>query len=276
MNLSASSDRFSENVGIIPIIVPELELSNIERQVFLADLVVGADNATLEDAPKAFNRIGVDRTDDIVAFLVADRTVLVVSLKAAIAGMFVCGEKANLCRDDFADEAFKGFRADVLDHAGDHVAFALNRANDNELVGSLPANAAAFLIPMAVFVLPADIGFVNFDNAHELAELLIYQSGADTVAHAPCGPVRAGADDTVNLHGRHALLAGQHHMNDAEPSAERIVGVLKNGADDMREAVAAIGCAGVALPFEGHCADRMNHISATARAFNAKRPTVAH
>jgi hypothetical protein len=44
---SASLDRLGEDVVVTPVIIPELEFSNIERQVFAADLVIGADHIAL-------------------------------------------------------------------------------------------------------------------------------------------------------------------------------------------------------------------------------------
>lgn len=56
-------DRFPENVGIEPIIIPELELCDVKWKVPAADFVIAADNAPLEDRPEAFNRVRVDRAD---------------------------------------------------------------------------------------------------------------------------------------------------------------------------------------------------------------------
>jgi hypothetical protein len=50
---SASRDGGSENVRVLPIIVAELELGNIERHVFAAYFVERADNTALEDRPEA-------------------------------------------------------------------------------------------------------------------------------------------------------------------------------------------------------------------------------
>jgi hypothetical protein len=63
---SASPDRLAEDVLVFPIVVPELELGDIERHVLGADLVECADNTALEDRPEAFNRVGVDRADYIL------------------------------------------------------------------------------------------------------------------------------------------------------------------------------------------------------------------
>lgn len=49
INILAPIDRRSENIRVVAVIISKLELGNIERQVLAADLVEGANNATLED-----------------------------------------------------------------------------------------------------------------------------------------------------------------------------------------------------------------------------------
>jgi hypothetical protein len=49
---SALCDYCPENIGVVPVVVAELGLANIERHVFGADFVEGADNASLEDDQK--------------------------------------------------------------------------------------------------------------------------------------------------------------------------------------------------------------------------------
>src|SRR5882724_5612891 len=57
----------SENVIVKAIIIPELELRNVKMQVFLAHVVESAHDPALEDATKSLNRVGVDRTDNVLA-----------------------------------------------------------------------------------------------------------------------------------------------------------------------------------------------------------------
>jgi len=63
--ISASLDRRSENVRVLPIIITELEFGNIERHIFAAQFVECADHATLENRPESFDGLRVDRADDI-------------------------------------------------------------------------------------------------------------------------------------------------------------------------------------------------------------------
>ncbi len=54
---STSLNRGSENIVVEPIVIFELAFRNVERQIFGADFVIAANNAALEDRPKAFNRV---------------------------------------------------------------------------------------------------------------------------------------------------------------------------------------------------------------------------
>ena len=60
-------DCCSKNVFVLPVVVAELKLRDIQRQVLGADLVEGADHAALEDRPETLNRVRVDRADDVRA-----------------------------------------------------------------------------------------------------------------------------------------------------------------------------------------------------------------
>jgi hypothetical protein len=52
-HVSAACYRRAEDIDVLPVVIAELEFSDVQRQIFLTDLVVGADNAALEDAPEA-------------------------------------------------------------------------------------------------------------------------------------------------------------------------------------------------------------------------------
>ena len=62
---SASCYGSSENVRVVPVVVAELELGDVERHVLPAHLVESADGAALEDRPEAFDGVGVDRADNV-------------------------------------------------------------------------------------------------------------------------------------------------------------------------------------------------------------------
>jgi len=89
---SASLNRRSENVIVKAIIVPELELRNVKVQVFLANIVESANDSTLEDAPEAFNRIGVHCANDVLLLCVVDSGVRVGLAKAVVPNPLIGAE----------------------------------------------------------------------------------------------------------------------------------------------------------------------------------------
>ncbi len=71
-----SADCRSENVRILAVIVAELELRDIERKVLFTDVMERADYAAFEDRPEAFDCIGMNCTDNVVAARMVDSDVL--------------------------------------------------------------------------------------------------------------------------------------------------------------------------------------------------------
>ncbi len=87
--LSASLNRRAENVVVKAIIIPELKLCNVKWQVFAANLVERADDTSLEDAPKAFNRLSVNGTDNILMLRVVNRRVREFIAKVLVANPLI-------------------------------------------------------------------------------------------------------------------------------------------------------------------------------------------
>ena len=266
----ASLNSCSEYIAIKAVIVAELEFSDIERQIFLADLVVAANDPALDDAPEALNRIGVNRADNVLARAVIDDAMLVLVAETAIGRIGIGAKQANAIRDGVTDKSFNRFRLGVLDNTSDDVALALYSTDDWRLVSTAATRLAGLLVPMLVLVVTADVGFVHLNNAAKLG-FRLHQSSADFVAHGMCRAVAAEAHDALNLEGTNTLLAGQHRMYDAVPVTQGLIGVLKDGASRMREAIAVLG-AHFALPMMAG-SKRVALAVATTRAFDAIRPT---
>ncbi len=72
---SASRDCRSENVRVHAVIVAELKLRDVQRQIFAADFMEASDDPTFENRPKAFNCIGMDRADDVLPSFVIHNAV---------------------------------------------------------------------------------------------------------------------------------------------------------------------------------------------------------
>ena len=273
----ASLDRFAENVRVLAVVIPELEFSDIERHVFAAHFVERPDHAALEDRPEALNGVGMDRADDVLPSRVVDNFVLRKFVgKMLIADPMIRNEEADLFRDAIANEGREGIGSNVRDHTRHHVAPALHGSCDNRL--ALSARTAASvpaLAFMSVLGLPADEGLIHFHYAHELAEFLIGEAGSDAVAHVERGLIGAETHDAIDLQGGDALLAGEHHVDDAEPLPKWLVRVLKDRPCDMGELI-AVRIAAVALPFERPASDGVIGARSAAWASNALRPAMSH
>jgi hypothetical protein len=277
VKISASPDRFTEDVRVLAVVVAELELGDVERQILVGYLMEGADHAALHERPETFDGLSVDGADNVLADCMVNRRVGIFGVEFIVASPLIGAKQADLRRDRLADEFGEGRGADVLDDARDNIAFAANRANHDGFARADAASstAAPAFIPMPVLGLSAYESLVHFNNAHELAEIFVRQPTPDTHAHVPSRPVRAEAKHPMDLKGADPFLAGEHQVDHAEPIAERLIGVLEDCSDDMRKPMAAaVGIARIAFPIPGHrsaCGDV--HVAA-ARARNPIRPAV--
>jgi hypothetical protein len=87
--ISTSFNRRSENVGVFPVVIPELELGDIEMQVFLAKFVIGPNDTALKNRPKALNRLSVDCPDNVLTRPVVNGLVRIFLRQLAISGPLV-------------------------------------------------------------------------------------------------------------------------------------------------------------------------------------------
>ena len=249
MSLTARNRR-SENIIVEAVVVSELKLRDIQRQIFAADFVEATDDSALEDRPEAFNRVRVDYADDMLPDAMIDNTVWISAAKSFIDLVGIGAEQANFIGNRFADKVLDFRLVYAENDAGDYVALALDCADDwgLERIIATPSSSAA-LVPMTVFIFAADVGFVHFDNAAEL-NFRLDKSSADFVAHAPSGFVAAKTHKPHDLKGAHPLFAGQHQVSNLEPVAERLVRIFKDSSGDTGEPI-ALRRTGSALPMEG-------------------------
>ena len=273
---SAFLDRCPENVRVQPVIIAELKLGDIERQVLFADLVEGPDHAALDQRPEAFNCVRVNGTDDVLAVVVVNRLMREHRAEVHVAFPLIGAKKADFGRDGFVDETGESGRFGVGDDAGDDASLAAHSASDNCFADSRTAgaNAAVTVALMPVLGLSADERLIDLDNASELFEILVGERDAHAMAHRPSGFVAAEADETINLQRAHSLLAGQHQVNDAKPIFERLVGVFEDRPDDVREPIAVRGAL-FALPMPLAGLQFVDARIATARAADAFGPTAS-
>lgn len=270
-HVSAACYRRSENIGVLAAIIPELKFGDVKRQVLLADLVIAADDAALEDAPEALNRVGMDSPDDVFASGVLNDLVRAQLLDVPIAGPFAGHEQAHLVGDGVHHEFSENVCTDCADNARHDVALAADRADYGYFVRTKAATTTIPAPAVLVVGLAADEGFINLNDATKLAEILFDKRRTDAMAHIPSGLIRAEADVTMDLPRTHALFAGQQKVNDAIPDPQIDVRVFEKGPGNVGKPIAA-GAAIRALPLELHGLEFVGPVRAAARAFDTVRP----
>src|SRR5580700_7032606 len=219
----------------------------------------------------------MDRADDVLTFGVIDHTVGEFFVEWRITPPCVSADQAYFLGNRAAHEAGKGCGIDAIDNTGDDLTLALYRADDwsfSRTNAASPATSSA-LADMPVLRLAAYESFVHFHNAHELAEVIVREASADTVAHVPSGAVGAEAHHAMNLKGADPFLTDQHQVNDSEPLPQWLIRVLEDRPGDMREAVVGSRwrtCVAEPVPF--HRTVRLNIGIAAARADYELGPTM--
>src|SRR5579863_2949757 len=124
MAVLASLNRHSEDIVVKTVVITELKFCDVKRQILGANLVERADDTALENAPKAFNRLGVNGTDNVLTLGMVNGRVREFYAELIITSPLIGAEQANLVRHGLINERLQRDGADVLDHASDNVAFA--------------------------------------------------------------------------------------------------------------------------------------------------------
>ncbi len=234
---SASCYRFTKDIGILAVIVTELKLSQVERQIFLTDVVEAAHDATLEEAPERFEIVGVNLAANIFALTVTDSFMREVFFQKAVTGVLIGRHQVNRLADGLAHEGVESDGVRVLNYLTDHVPLTADGSYHADFPAPLATTDVRLFVPMAVLVLAANESFINLDNTHKLAKIGIVHRSAKPHAHIPRCLVGTASDLPLNLKSADALLGIEHLPKNLEPSLERILGVLKDSSADDAEAV---------------------------------------
>lgn len=274
LRISASADSRAENVRVFTIVIPELELVNVELEIFLANLMERSDNAALNHRPEPLDGVGMNCAVHILPCAMTDHATRVI-FQVIVGRVFVCGKQGNFMGYSLTHKGIKGFVVGIGDHAGNDVALALNCTGNNGLSAATLTTRRP-LIFVLVLVFPTNVGFIHLDVADKLFEVLIAERGPDLVAHSPRGFVGTKAHIPHDLQGADAFLAGQHQVHDAEPFPKGFVRVLEDRIDQHGKAIAGHWRAFVALPVKGLGAVCRGGETAARAAHNAVRPAIIH
>ena len=272
---SASCYHVEKDVRVLAIVETILKFRKVQWQVVFADVVKGADDSALNQAPERFNIVCVNQATHVFALPMPNRLMRksLPAIQILIAGVLIGRNQFNLFANGFGYETVQRRHIGTFDHLANEVALAGDRADDGYLV----TNAAnvPFLVPVAIRILTTDVSFIDFDLSEQLRKTLIEHRGADACAHIPSRPIVATANLPMNLERADSLLALSHQVDDLKPDMKRIVRVLENRLGDDREAIAVATAAVFVLtgPMKGLVFQFIYSLAGSAAwAFYAVRP----
>src|SRR5437899_1323854 len=101
---SASCYDVTKDVGIFPVVMSELKLSKIERQVTLTDMMEAAHNPALQERPERINILRVNFAANIFTSAMPDGFMRILVVNQAIAGVLIGRYEVNSFRDGLANE----------------------------------------------------------------------------------------------------------------------------------------------------------------------------
>ena len=89
-----------EDIGVVAVVIPELEFGDVQRQIFAADLMEASHNAALQQRPENINRLSMHNAVNITASGMPNELMIEISSKPVIAGMAIVyeAERAKLGR----------------------------------------------------------------------------------------------------------------------------------------------------------------------------------
>ena len=267
----------TEDVFVVPVVVPKHKLIQIERQVLPAHAVIRPNNTALQQRPERFNRIRVDSTANVFASHVRNRRVRETAVNEfAIAARVIGRNQRHFAIHGHSHESLKRLGVGHLNQLANDVPFAGNRTNDGHFVAA--ARDTSALAAVSVLISPADVRFIHFNDTHKLNELRISKTSTQTVAHVPRRFVRPNLSAVlctkraVDLKRGHSLLAGQHQVEHFEPTKQANVRVLKDRADRQRKPIVLVVRMLFADPVERLRASRIHLAVCAARALNTFGP----
>ena len=101
---SASCYGAPGDVCVLAVVVAERKLVQIQRQVLRADVVIGADDAALQERPEGFDVVRVNHAPHVLACFVIDGDMLEHVIEAAVTDRFVSRDQIDPLGYRLADE----------------------------------------------------------------------------------------------------------------------------------------------------------------------------
>lgn len=250
-----------KDILVVSVVESENELIQVCLQVFGADSVIHADDCPFEQAPEAFNAVGVDVSVHERLF-VTDSLVLRVGPSSGleVSLVLIGAEQIGLTADHGIEEHSERVRGEIGYVHSFHPAISLLES-DNDLL--------AVAWSLSALLLAANECVVGFNDPRELViETAPWLHGlSDLHSHTPSGLV-PHVDCALDLFGTDALLGLNHEPDGDKPLLKGRSGCMEDGSRRVGELMSATA----ALP-ELAGLDPVGVIGAALWALNTIGPT---
>lgn len=229
--MNQRTQSFDEQFLAAATVVAEADLIEICLHVLLAQMVVRADNRTLEQTPNRFNGVGMDIGADVFLGAMVDGFVVG---KIVIARPFIGIELAvRIEIDILTDECVQCGLAVVFRKFQPNRPTTFDRAKDDRFGIVIMALASAASAS-------ADISLISLDNALQSSRQFFFHRSADAMAEIPGGFVATDGKHPVHLASGDALLGLAHQEGRKEPCFERQMGVVEDRPCGYAELIRAL------------------------------------
>src|ERR1700675_1813238 len=236
-------------VALESAVVAESVLVQIALQVLRRNRVIHAANASLNQHPETFNRVGVNILVDVlsgamldVAMAIAKGLPVFVAEKrnASVARKFI-GVDHTFRHNVLLDNAGQCWLSNVWNSLCHNLSVALNDCDDWNLFLVSAHRTTAPVLPYA-----ANVGFVYLNRWSLQLHIALRKQRANLPEHAPCGFV-GDTCLTLYLLRRDSAAGRTHEVHCVEPQPQRSACLLEDGSleriDVIAAIVASIGCA---------------------------------
>ena len=171
-------------------------------QVLLADAVVNAREAALQQSKGTLCRVRMDVSSNVFLSAVSNRVVSarVFVPNAAIDLKIICHD-AGLRVDHFPNRVFQSASTDVRDDLAPNSSLPFDCREDRSFLAS-----ASTLADALVSGFPTDIGFIALDCAREIRVIGIGSHRKADAVHEEEGRLVADLAVALNLQSSHAFL----------------------------------------------------------------------
>src|SRR5215218_3204879 len=228
----------------VALVQPERELVNVAAQVLWAGMMVDADDAAFEDREDALDAVGRHAVANELASAVIDGLVIEEQPgEATVSGELVSVQRrAN--RDVLVNCPVNGFLIRVSDRLCLYLAAGALAHPQNGSLANRAASRVQLLFLVLVGLDPADIGFVNLDDAGQLLEFGT-ASLAQPVQHEPCRLLR-NADFLRQLQAAYPLPCRDEQVHRIDPLVQRDMRPFHDRPGANREVLLALAAAVIA------------------------------